>query len=119
MILSILKNEKYMGDALLQKTFIKDIYNHKSKRNEGELKQYYIVNSHDAIVSKDVYNEVQLRLKDRGLAFSTIDTYSSLLKCSLYGNIYHIRYYINHHYKTPIKQWICSNKYSKENAARK
>ena len=41
-IMSILKNEKYKGDALLQKKFTTDFLSHKMKENEGEIPQYYV-----------------------------------------------------------------------------
>ena len=64
-VLSILTNEKYKGDALLQKTFCTDFLTKKMKVNEGEVPQYYVENSHPAIVSDDVYEEVQLELERR------------------------------------------------------
>ena len=51
-ILSILTNEKYKGDALLQKTFCTDFLTKKMKVNEGEVPQYYVENSHPAIVTE-------------------------------------------------------------------
>ena len=55
----ILSNEKYMGDALLQKTYSKDVLNPRRITNNGELDQYYVSNSHEAIVSKEVFEAVQ------------------------------------------------------------
>ena len=46
-ILSILSNEKYKGDALLQKTFTVDYLTKKHKRNEGEVQQYYVKGNHE------------------------------------------------------------------------
>ena len=46
---SILKNEKYKGDALLQKGYTVDFLTKKKKKNEGEVPQYYVRNSHEAI----------------------------------------------------------------------
>lgn len=40
-------NEKYMGDAILQKTFCTDFLTKKMKKNEGELPQYHVRNSHE------------------------------------------------------------------------
>ena len=56
---SILKNEKYMGDAILQKEIIVDFLTKARKPNEGEAPQYYVVNGHPGIVSKSVWQEVQ------------------------------------------------------------
>lgn len=47
---SILTNEKYKGEVLLQKTFTVDFLNKKKKLNEGEVPQYYVENSHPAII---------------------------------------------------------------------
>jgi hypothetical protein len=49
-MLSILTNEKYKGDAILQKTFCTDFLNKTMKVNEGEVPQYYAEGSHPAIV---------------------------------------------------------------------
>ena len=46
-IQSILQNERYMGDAILQKTFCTDLLTKKYKKNEGEVPQYYVKNSHE------------------------------------------------------------------------
>jgi len=55
----ILKNEKYIGDALLQKNHIADFHTKKSKKNNGELPQYYVTGNHEAIISKEIFNRVQ------------------------------------------------------------
>ena len=56
---SILKNEKYMGDALLQKTYSCDHLTKKVVRNRGELPQYYVEGSHLAIISREMYERAQ------------------------------------------------------------
>ena len=48
---SILSNEKYMGAALLQKSFTVDFLQKKTKKNEGEVPQYYVEHSHEAIIA--------------------------------------------------------------------
>ena len=61
----ILKNEKYTGDALLQKTYIE---NHLTKRkcfNRGELPQYYAENTHPAIIDHETYEKVQTLIAER------------------------------------------------------
>lgn len=45
--MQILKNEKYMGDALLQKTFTEDVLTKKRVENDGSVPQYYVENSHE------------------------------------------------------------------------
>ena len=53
----ILSNEKYMGDVRLQKTFIKDYLSGKQTKNTGELAQYYISNSHEAIIGRESFEK--------------------------------------------------------------
>jgi DNA invertase Pin-like site-specific DNA recombinase len=64
-ILQILKNEKYMGDALLQKTFTEDVLTKKRVENDGSVPQYYVENSHEPIISKEHYHEVQAEIARR------------------------------------------------------
>lgn len=62
---SILKNEKYMGDVLLQKSYTVDFLSKKKKKNNGELTQYYITDNHPAIISREDFLNVQLELTRR------------------------------------------------------
>lgn len=62
----ILKNEKYMGDSLLQKTFTVDFLTKKRVKNTGHAAQYYVEDSHEGIISKDEFAEVQAEFKRRG-----------------------------------------------------
>lgn len=64
-IRGILTNEKYCGDALLQKTFIKDCISKKVIRNTGQLPQYLIQNCHEAIVDRQIYDMVQAEMARR------------------------------------------------------
>ena len=55
----ILTNEKYIGDALLQKTITTDFLNKKRVVNKGIVPQYYVENSHEAIIPRDLFLQVQ------------------------------------------------------------
>ena len=57
-IRSILTNEKYEGDALLQKTYTVDFLTKKKKNNEGEIPQYYVRDNHEAIIPPDTFEAV-------------------------------------------------------------
>ncbi|WP_242832152.1 recombinase family protein [Oscillibacter sp. 1-3] len=61
----ILRNEKYIGDALCQKTLATDSFPFAKKRNEGEKDQYYVDGTHPAIISKDTFQRVQRLLNTR------------------------------------------------------
>lgn len=56
---SMLKNEKYMGDSLLQKTYTADFLTKKQVKNDGEVTQYYVKDSHAGIISREDWNAVQ------------------------------------------------------------
>lgn len=62
---SILRNEKYKGAALLQKKFTVDFLQKKMKINEGEVPQYYVEHSHEAIISPEEWEKVQMELSRR------------------------------------------------------
>jgi len=64
-VLSILKNEKYKGDAMLQKSFTVDFLTKEKKINKGEIPQYYVENSHPAIITPEVFDLVQHEFNKR------------------------------------------------------
>ena len=55
----ILRNEKYIGDALLQKTYTTDFLNKTRVKNNGLVPQYYVEDNHEAIIPKEIYLQVQ------------------------------------------------------------
>lgn len=64
-IQSILRNEKYCGDAILQKTVTIDCISKTHKKNTGEAPMYYVHNNHEAIVTREQFNRVQEELLRR------------------------------------------------------
>ena len=64
-IRGILTNEKYKGDALLQKTYTVDFLNKKRADNTGQVPQYYVEDSHPAIIDKEMWEAAQLEMKRR------------------------------------------------------
>ena len=91
-VLSILRNEKYKGDALLQKSFTRDFLAHKREKNKGELPQYYVQDGHEAIIDRGVFDYVQTLITDRTETrngrFSGVHFYSSFFKCGRCGALY-------------------------------
>ena len=61
----MLTNEKYKGDALLQKTYTVDFLNKKRAENTGQVPQYYVEDSHPAIIDKEMWEAVQLEMERR------------------------------------------------------
>lgn len=87
-IKSILTNEKYKGDALLQKSFTVDFLTKKKKTNEGEIPQYYVKDNHEAIIDPETFEMVQTlmttRTKGRNRK-SSVSIFSSKVKCGEIG----------------------------------
>ncbi len=69
-IKAILKNEKYCGDVLAQKTFKDSVIGGKIQKNTGQLQQVLVQNNHPAIISRELYYEVQEEMKRRTAAKS-------------------------------------------------
>jgi DNA invertase Pin-like site-specific DNA recombinase len=113
---SILTNERYMGDALLQKTFTADYLNKVVKKNKGEVEQFYVTDSHPAIVSKEVFEVVQAEIAKNnkiGNGFSNASPFSSKVFCPLCGKQYTRRTFTTTdcRKKTYRLVWQCTEKY--------
>ena len=76
-IRSILKNEVYCGDVLLQKTYVSDCISKKSIKNTGQLPMYLIQNHHEGIVSRDKFNAVQAEFARRNAGRTPNKRYTS------------------------------------------
>ena len=113
--LFVLRNEKYVGDAILQKTFCTDFLTKKMKKNEGELPQYHVRNSHPAIVSAEVFELVQMEIESRrqfGSRYSGRGVFASRNVCADCGGFYGSKvWHSNDPYRTLI--WRCNGKYEK------
>ena len=72
-IKKILLNEKYIGDALLQKTFTVDFLTKKRVKNEGHVPQYYVEKSHEAIIPKELFLQAQEELHRRNNIYTGAD----------------------------------------------
>ncbi len=79
-IMDILKNEKYIGDLLLQKYYSE---NHISKRtllNDGRLKQYYVTDNHEAIIDRKTFETVQKIMEEKERTHPHIKAYDYKFK---------------------------------------
>jgi hypothetical protein len=111
---SILRNEKYKGDAVLQKCFTVDFLTKKMKVNEGEVPQYYVENSHTAIISPEVHDLVQNELKKRrgtGRHLSGTGCFAGKIICGECGSVYGSKvWHSTSKYRRTI--WRCNHKFS-------
>jgi len=114
-VTSILTNEKYKGDALLQKTFTDNYLEHSVVKNTGQIPQYYVENSHPAIIDRDMWEQVQVELGRRealGAQYSSSDIFASKLICEDCGGFYgKKKWHSNSKYSRFIYQ--CNNKFHK------
>ena len=112
-ILSILTNEKYKGDALLQKTFCTDFLTKKMKVNEGEVPQYYVKNSHPAIIEPEVFDMAQdelARRKQAGRSHHGTSCFAGKLVCGCCGGLYGSKvWHSTDKYRRVI--WQCNGKF--------
>lgn len=111
---SILTNEKYKGDALLQKTIVVDYLTKKVKKNDGDACQYYISNSHPAIIPADRFDLVQVELERRGRHGSRLsgkNVFTGKLVCGDCGGYFgHKVFHGKDKYRTEV--WYCNQRYS-------
>ena len=112
---SILRNEKYKGAALLQKKFTVDFLQKKMKVNEGEVPQYYVEHSHEAIIAPAEWERVQAELARRKSSTKrTISSspFSCKIICGDCGETFTPKvWHSNSKYRRTI--WRCRAKYEK------
>jgi len=113
---SILTNEKYKGDALLQKSYTVDFLTKKKKVNEGEIPQYYVEGNHEAIIQPEVFELVQRELARRKGSTgkpSGVHIYSNKIKCGQCDSWYGSKVW---HSKTKYRKcvWRCNRKFDNE-----
>lgn len=110
----MLSNEKYKGDALLQKEFTVNFLEKKMKKNEGEVPQYYVEGNHEAIISPAVFDMVQAELAKRtkgGYRYSGVSIFSNKIKCADCGGWYGSKvWHSTDAYKKTI--YRCNHKYN-------
>ena len=107
----ILSNEKYVGDALLQKTFVNNHLDKKKIPNHGELPQYFVTESHPALIDRDTFEKVQARLaviaeKNAGRPKRQTSEFTGMIRCPNCGCNY------RRTLKNGSPGWICPTYYT-------
>ena len=111
---SILTNEKYTGNAILQKIFTVDFLSKKTKINEGEVPMYFVENSHPGIILPETYELVQAEMARRSALgkqlTSTDSPFSCKIVCGECGGFYGSKVW---HSKSKYRKyvWQCNKKY--------
>lgn len=109
----ILTNEKYIGDALLQKTYMVSILDKKRAANNGEMPKYYVEGSHEAIIDRDVFMKVKAEIARRAnlnpngkrRVYSSKYALSGMVFCGHCGDIYRRVKWNNRGCKSTV--WRC------------
>lgn len=109
----ILTNEKYIGDALLQKTYTVSILDKKRAANNGEMPKYYVEGSHEAIIDRDVFMKVKAEIARRAnlnpdgkrRVYSSKYALSGMVFCGHCGDIYRRVKWNNRGRKSTV--WRC------------
>ena len=111
----ILRNEKYIGDALLQKTYTTDFLTKTRVRNHGIVPQYYVENSHEAIIPREIFMRVQEELIRRRIIhtspngqirkFSSNHPFANKIVCGNCGEVFRRVHWNNHGKKSIV--WRC------------
>jgi site-specific DNA recombinase len=113
---SILRNEKYKGSALLQKSFTVDFLTKKTKINEGEVPQYYVEDSHPAIIEPWEWEKVQSELerrKNSRTRHRQTSPFSGKIFCADCGEIFGSKtWHSTDRYRRIV--WQCNGKFKRE-----
>ena len=112
---SILTNEKYRGDALLQKQYTTDFLQKKRKTNNGEIPQYYVEEHHEAIIPPAQFDFVQAELarREQNGRYSGVSIFSNKIKCGCCGGWYGSKvWHSTDKYRKVI--YRCNRKYGKD-----
>lgn len=113
---SILTNEKYSGDAVLQKSFTVDFLSKKMKKNEGEVPQYIVTDSHPGIIDKAEWELVQAEMakrKAKGRSQNSLSPFSMKICCGECGSWYGSKvWHSTDKYRRVV--WRCNGKYERQ-----
>ena len=111
---SILTNEKYKGDALLQKVFTTDYLTKRKKKNEGEVPQYYVTENHPAIIDAETFDLVQAKMASRSPGkgrISSASVFCSTIRCGDCGGWFGPKvWHSNDKYRRVV--WQCNHKWN-------
>lgn len=114
----ILRNEKYIGDALLQKTYTTDFLNKTRVKNNGIVPQYYVEGNHEAIIPKDIFLRVQEELVRRRVvktsangkkrSYSCNHCFAQIIICGECGEMFRRLHWNNRGVKSIV--WRCTSR---------
>lgn len=120
-IQKMLSNEKYKGDALLQKTYTIDFLTKKRAENTGQVPQYYVEESHPAIIDKDMWEAAQFEVERRHkyatehgiqkICGTNDNPFAGRVICGTCGHIFGRKVWNSTNEKQRRIIWRCDTKY--------
>lgn len=116
-VFSMLRQEKYTGDSILQKTFTTDFLKHTFKKNEGELPRYLAEGTHPAIISHETFQRTQEEIERRRLLGfmanqrQRFSVFTRKLFCASCGHTYRKKLSMRPNTITYV-YWVCGTKFS-------
>ena len=116
---SILSNEKYKGEALLQKTFTVDYLTKEVRKNNGEVPSVRVRNSHEPIIEPEVFDRVQSMLATSAKRRAKVRTklpFAGKLICGDYGSFYGHKVWRLRSTGERYNVWYCNHKYDGDRA---
>ena len=107
-VADIIKNEKYIGNALLQKKYVKDHLTKKLIKNRGIVPQYYAEGTHPAIIDSEIFERAQQIMKANRIKYKCEPgkknyIFTSKIQCGICGKNY------KHKDRNGRSTWVCSN----------
>lgn len=126
----MLQNEKYKGDALLQKTYTVDFLTKERAVNNGEVPMYYVEKSHPAIIDKEMWEAVQLEMQRRKdymeshgvgqLDFTKVEDnpFTGRVICGNCGSAFGRKTWNSTDQNLKRRVWQCNRKYEKKGQVR-
>lgn len=113
-VYNILRNEKYTGDMMLQKYYTPDFRTKREYVNRGKLRQYYVADSHEAIIDHDMFARTQAEIANRSARYcherrlppDEYNLFAGFVRCGICGGAFVHKQANGRKYRPPI--WICS-----------
>jgi len=120
-VISMLQNEKYAGNALLQKKFTTDFLTKAQKINQGEVPQFYVENSHPAIIEPELFDLVQYEFQKRqslGQNSMSAHPFSCKIFCGECGTMFGSKVWNSNDPRRRRTVWQCNSKYGGDTICR-
>ena len=118
-ITHILANEKYCGDAILQKTYVPDFMTHRTLKNDGKLTKYIVKNNHEPIIPRPTWDLTQEMLASKKNFYVSKTIFALMIKCPICGSYYQAKTQSRPYLAFKFRYYECENKQRKKKDCKK